>query len=150
TRCGNRSWAVEAGVDSNVGGVVVIRKSALSLYLPRRPTTEIGEALDIRSTTRNGRGKFGKISARNFAIWPVAASGTVVDSPAEDPFGLNNSNVTFPPAVPATAMPLWMLPGCPGVPEDSTYIRNAEPAFAGAPASVTVKAPGLYEKTTSG
>src|SRR5262249_50019039 len=69
-----------------------------------------------------------------------------------EPFRSNTSNVTFAalPEVFVTAIPLRMLPCCPIVPDASTYIRNAVPRFAGAPASVTVNAPGLKVKTTSG
>jgi hypothetical protein len=40
--CGKKSPAVDAAVVSLTGGVVVIRKSLRSLYLPRSPTTNMG------------------------------------------------------------------------------------------------------------
>src|SRR6185503_15535606 len=50
----------------------------------------------------------------------------------------------------ATAIPLSVLPGRPGVPADSTYTRKALLAVTGTPASVIVTPAGLYENTIRG
>src|SRR5262245_9684176 len=47
-------------------------------------------------------------------------------------------------------MPLWMLPDCESVPEDSAYIRSAEPVVTPTPASDIVIPAVRLEKTTSG
>lgn len=107
----------------------------------------------MRSTPLNGLGSVGKMSPRNFDVCPDPAR--LIDaglSPVmELPSHCVNSNVTVAVEddVFATAIPLWMLFGCPDVPEDSAYIRNAVPVVTGTPASETVIAPGLYEKTTN-
>src|SRR5213078_2067691 len=84
---------------------------------------------------------------------PDAGTLTVTGAgkPVVEPSRFVTSNVTLAAAVPllATAIPLWMFPGCPSVPDDSTYVRNAVPLSVGTPASETTTPSGLYEKTTS-
>src|SRR2546421_11360379 len=103
------------------------------------------DALEIRSTPRNGCPSVGKISARNAASCPDAGKGRVAINPVDDPSRLKSSNVTDPAALVAfaTAMPLCVLPATPDTPADSTYIRNAFPELASAAASVTVTDSGL-------
>src|SRR5262249_26485351 len=90
---------------------------------------------------------------RNAAICPDAGITLATGArPVELPSGLNSSKVTVAEEVVvlATAIPLWMFPGCPEAPEFWTYIRKAVPWFAGAPASLTVIVEGLKEKTANG
>src|SRR5438105_10570919 len=107
----------------------------------------------MRSTPLNGFGTVGKICARNLAVCPEAGTLTVTGAgkPVVEPSRFVTSNVTLAAEVPllATAIPLWMFPGCPSVPDDSTYVRNAVPLSVGTPASETTTPSGLYENTTS-
>src|SRR5947208_12390843 len=106
----------------------------------------------MRTTPLNRSGSDGNISERNFADSPKG--GSVIDTagnPAGEPSSRVKSNIAVVGSgdVFATAIPVCMLPGCPGVPDDSTNTRSALPVTAGTPASETVIRSGLKEKTTS-
>ena len=94
---------------SAVGGVVVMRKSPLSLTRVRRPTTESPEEVVVmRSTPRNELPSEGNISPRNFAACPAPGRLSVTgETPAGAPPGVVKSNVTVAGKddVFATAMP---------------------------------------------
>ena len=147
---GNNHSCLLAGLLSTVGGVVVMRKSPLSLTRVRRPTTESPEEVVVmRSTPRNELPSEGNMSPRNLAACPDSRRFSVTgETPAGAPPSVFKSNVTVAGEddVFATAMPLWMLPS----PDDSTYMRNAVPLVTGTPASETVTIAGLDENNTRG
>src|SRR6266699_153919 len=86
-RCGNNHSRVLDGLLSAVAGVVVMRKSLLSLTRVRRPTTESREEVVVmRSTPWNGLPSEGNISLRNFAVCPDPGRSKVTgETPAEAP-----------------------------------------------------------------
>src|SRR5689334_21498866 len=68
---GNTSSPAPDDVVSAAGGVVEMRKSALSLYRQRNPMTEIpAEVLEMRSIPLNGFGTAGNARIRNSEKWP--------------------------------------------------------------------------------
>src|SRR5580693_7122681 len=87
----------------------------------------------------------------NVTSWPEPAMGEVW-CPMKAPVESYKSNMIVPAVGEAfaTAIPVEIDPVWPKVPEASTYVRNAVPEFALAPAWATVNAAGLSEKTTRG
>src|SRR2546426_7593557 len=87
---------VLAGLLTTVGGVVVMRKSLLSLTRVRRPATESPEEVVVmRSTPRNELPSEGNMSLRNFAACPEPGRLNVTgETPAGAPLSVVKSNVT--------------------------------------------------------
>src|SRR5438094_149475 len=114
---------------SLLGGVVVIRKSPRSLFRLRRPTTDNGDVLEILSRPVNDCGRLLKKSVTNWETLPDAGTVTDAAEAADVPSRLNNCRftVTWFADEFAIATAVCMEPIAPGIPEDSTYMRNAVP-----------------------
>src|SRR5436309_13928348 len=110
---GNNHSRLLAGLLSTVGGVVVMRKSPLSLTRVRRPTTESPEEVVVmRSTPRNELPSEGNMSPRNLAACPDPGRLNVTgETPSGPALRVVHSNVTVAGEddVFATSLPLGML-----------------------------------------